>query len=71
MTVPLLNDNAFEDTEFINLTLTSVDIAAVLNPSTARIYIKDVVSELILLQFHSFAHTLQIGRMEAKPMVFV
>ena len=70
VTVPVLSDNAFEDTEFINLTLTSVDSAVMLNPATARIHIKDVVSELVLLQFHCFAHTLQIGMIEAKTNGF-
>ena len=46
VTVPVLNDNVVEDTEFINLTLTSADSAVVLNPATARINIQDIVSEL-------------------------
>ena len=46
VTVPVLNDNVFEDTEFINLTLTSVDNAVMLNPATARIYIEDMDSKL-------------------------
>ena len=48
VTVPVLNDNVVEDTEFINLTLTSVDNAVMLNPATARINIEDVHSELIV-----------------------
>ena len=59
VTVLVLDDNVVEDTEFINLTLTSVDNAVMLNPATARINIKDVYSELIfaILQFHCSAHT--------------
>ena len=49
VTVPILNDNLVEDSEFINLALTTVDSAVIVNPATARIYIKDVVSELTLL----------------------
>ena len=48
VTVPFLNDNVVEDTEFINLTLTSVDSTVMLNPVTARINIKDIHSELTL-----------------------
>ena len=46
MTVPILVDNVVEDTEFINLTLTSVDSAVMLNPATARIHVEDINSEL-------------------------
>ena len=46
VTVPILDDNVVEDTEFINLTLTSVDSAVMLNSATARINIEDVDSEL-------------------------
>ena len=46
VTVPILDDSVVEDTEFINLALTSVDSAAVLSPATARINIEDVDSEL-------------------------
>ena len=46
VTVLVLDDNVVEDTEFINLTLTSVDNAALLNPATARINIEDVDCEL-------------------------
>ena len=46
MTVPILDDNVVEDTEFINLTLTSVDSAVMLNPGMARINIEDISSEL-------------------------
>ena len=37
-TMPILNDSAVE---FINLVLTSMDNAALLNPATARINIED------------------------------
>ena len=46
VTVPILNDSVVEDTEFINLALASADSAAVLNPATARVNIKDIDSEL-------------------------
>ena len=46
VTVPVLDDNVVEDTEFINLALTSVDSAVMLNPATARINIQDVDREL-------------------------
>ena len=42
----ILDDNVVEDTEFINLGLTSVDNAVMLNPATARINIEDTDSEL-------------------------
>ena len=44
--VPVLDDNVVEDTEFINLTLTSVDNAVIINPPTTRINIEDVDCEL-------------------------
>ena len=47
VTVSILDDNVVEDTEFVNLALTSVDSAAMLNPATARMYIEDVDSELM------------------------
>ena len=46
VTVSILNDSVVENTEFINLTLTSADSAVILNPATARIYIEDTDSEL-------------------------
>ena len=46
VTVPIVDDNVVEDTEFINLALTSVDNAVIINPPTARIDIEDVDSEL-------------------------
>ena len=46
VTVPVLDDNVVEDTEFINLALRSEDSAAVLNPETATINIQDTDSEL-------------------------
>ena len=42
----IVDDNVVEDTEFINLALTSVDSAVILNPATARINVEDVDSEL-------------------------
>jgi len=47
VTVSILDDNVVEDTEFINLALTSVDSAVMLHPATARINIEDVDSELM------------------------
>ena len=44
----ILDDSVVEDTEFINLALTSVDNAVILNPATARINIEDVDSELTI-----------------------
>ena len=49
MTVLVLSDSVVENTEFINLALTSVDSAAMLNPATARINIEDVDSEFSLI----------------------
>ena len=46
VTVSVFNDNVVENTEFINLTLTSADSAVILNPATARIYIEDTDSKL-------------------------
>ena len=46
VTVSILDDNVVEDTKFINLALTSVDSAVMLNPAIARINIEDVDSEL-------------------------
>ena len=41
------DDNVVEDTEFINLALTSLDNAVMINPASARIYIEDDIdSEL-------------------------
>ena len=45
--VPIFNDTVVEDTEFINLALTSVDNAVMLNPATAVINVEDADSELI------------------------
>ena len=56
VTVPILNDSVVEDTEFINLALTSVDSAAMLNSATARIYIEDLDSELTIETANSFFH---------------
>ena len=46
VSVSILNDNVVEDTEFINLALTSVDSAVVVNPAIARINIEDMDSKL-------------------------
>ena len=47
--VPILDDNVVEDSEFINVTLVSADHSAMLNPTTARITIKDTDSELTVV----------------------
>ena len=52
VTVLVLNDNVVEDTEFINLALTSVESAVILNPATARINIEDVDCELRLCHYY-------------------
>ena len=46
VTVPIVDDNIVEHTEFINLALSSVDSAVIINPPTARIDIEDADSEL-------------------------
>ena len=53
VTVSILDDGVVEDTEFINLALTSVDSAVMLNPATARIDIEDVDSELRHWKMHA------------------
>ena len=54
VTVPIVDDNVVEDTEFINLALTSGDSAVMLNPPTATINIKDVDSKLTkLMELHA------------------
>ena len=44
--VSIFDDNMVEDSEFINMALTSVDNDVIFNPATARIYIEDIDSEL-------------------------
>ena len=46
VTVSIFDDSVVEDTEFIDLGLSSVDSAVMLNPAAARINIEDVDSEL-------------------------
>ena len=48
VTVPILDDNVVEDTEFINLALASMDRAVIINPPTATINIEDVDSKLTI-----------------------
>ena len=45
VTVHIVDDNVVEDTEFINLALTSLDNAVMLNPAATRINIEDIDSE--------------------------
>ena len=47
--VSIFDDNVVEDTEFINLALTSVDNAVILNQATARISIKGVDHEYFVI----------------------
>ena len=54
VTVSILDDNVVEDTEFINLALTSVDNAVILNQATARINIEDRDSELRDWKMHVY-----------------
>ena len=46
VTVSILDDNMVEDTEFVNLALTSEDSAIMFNPATATINIEEVDSKL-------------------------
>jgi len=59
-TVPILDGNVVEDSEFINVTLVSDDHAAMLNPTTARITIEDTDSELtargVVFSFPLYLH---------------
>ena len=41
MTIPILEDDVVEDSETINITLTSADPAAILNPTAATVTIQD------------------------------
>ena len=41
VTIPILEDTVLESSETINVTLTSVDPAAILNPASAVITIED------------------------------
>ena len=50
-TVPIIDDNMDEDTEFFSLALTSTDNAAMLNPATATVSIKDSKLTIWELQF--------------------
>ena len=47
-TVYIFDDSVVENTEFINLTLSSRDAAAILNPATASVSIEDGDSELTI-----------------------
>ena len=62
VTVHIVDDNVVEDTEFINLALTSVDNAVMLNPAATRINIEDIDSELkneILFVHCIYCHVLK------------
>ena len=60
VTVHIVDDNVVEDSEFINITLTSVDSAVVLNPANTTINIKDVDSELNMETAFTFFHCIVI-----------
>ena len=47
-TVYIFDDSVVENTEFINLTLSSRDSAAILNPATASVSVEDGDSKLII-----------------------
>ena len=48
-TVDIFDDSVVEDTEFINLTLSSRDSAAIINPATAIVSVEDSDSELTIM----------------------
>ena len=48
-TVYIFDDSVVEDTEFINLTLSSRDSAAIINPVTASVSVEDGDSELTIM----------------------
>ena len=50
-TVDIHDDGVVEDTEFINLTLSSRDSAAILSPATAIVSVEDGDSELTIMNF--------------------
>ena len=47
-TVYIFHDSVVENTEFINLTLSSRDSAAILNPATASVSVEDGDSKLTI-----------------------
>ena len=53
VTLSIVDDSVVEDTEFINLTLTSVDNAVMFNPANARIDIEDEDSKLKHWKMHA------------------
>jgi len=64
VTVSILDDNVVEDTEFVDLALTSIDSAVMLNSATATINIEDADSELtnVILFIHCiYCHALKLA----------
>ena len=51
-TVYILDDSVVEDAEFINLTLSSRDSAAIINPATAIVSVGDGDSELTIMSLN-------------------
>ena len=49
--VSIFDDSVVEETEFINLTLSSRDSAAILSPATAIVSVEDGDSELTIMNF--------------------
>lgn len=47
--VHIIDDGVVEDTEFINLTLSSRDSAAILSPATASVSVEDGDSKLTII----------------------
>ena len=73
VTVSIIDDNVVEDTEFINLALTSVDNAVMLNPATNRIYIEDVDSELTNWKLHVilFFYCIYFHALKSAGMIYI
>ena len=55
--VSIIDDHIVEQSEVINLTLTSNDSAVILNPSTSTITIEDVDSKLLYVYHFIYAST--------------
>ena len=50
--VDIFDDSVVEETEFINLTLSSRDSAAIINPATAIVSVEDGDSELTIMSLN-------------------
>ena len=53
--VPIIDDHIVEQSEIINLTLTSNDSAVILNPSTSTITIEDRDSKFLCIDHNTYA----------------